>query len=72
MAGIIKRGEDEEVIFKERREMSEQMKTEVGGQREERQNQAYPVSRQTQTANNSTAAVLVERGTQAKKRPLKP
>lgn len=58
LAGIIKR---EEVIFKEGGETSEQMKTEVGGQREERKIEAYIPCRvscgalcRTQTINLQT------------------
>ena len=74
LAGIIKR---EEVIFLKREEKaSEQMKTEVGGQREERKIEADPVScllrrplphTNHQSANNTSRATIlftVERGSQ--------
>lgn len=71
LAGIIKR---EEVMFKERGDTSVQMKTEVGGQREERNIEAYPVScllwrplpnTNHQSANNNSRATIlftVEKG----------
>lgn len=78
LAGIIKR---EEVIFLKREEKaSEQMKTEVGGQREERKIEADPVScllrcplphTNHQSANNTSRATIlftVERGSPAIKK----
>ena len=58
----------EEVIFKERGEMSEQMTMKVGGQREERKIEAHPVScllwrlspyTNHQPANNKSRATIL-------------